>query len=97
MLDQNPIQQTDTAIVIDKTKVESLSKRFLSAVKEFLKNLITPAKWDLYGLEKTWRYFLPLIIVLACFVFQYAAYLIAWAALIITAVWFWRQAFPKKK
>jgi hypothetical protein len=57
--------------------VESLTKRFLAAVKAFLVNLITQSEWDRLGLEKTWRYFLPLIVIVGLWVLYYLSFWVA--------------------
>jgi hypothetical protein len=88
---KSPIQETPDQIVIDKAKVESLTKRFLSAAKAFLVNVITQAEWNRLGLEKTWRYFLPLIVVLGLWVFYYLSYWTAGITLAITGVWLWQS------
>lgn len=88
---KSPIQETSEQIVIDKVKIESLSKRFLTAAKTFFQTLVTPAEWSRLGLEKTWRYFLPLAIIVFLCAMQYAAYLLAFATLIITAIWLWKS------
>lgn len=87
----SPIQETPDQIVIDKKQVESLSKRFLAAAKAFFQTLITPAQWNRLGLEKTWRFFLPLAVIIFLCALQYAAYFLAIATLFITAVWLWRS------
>jgi hypothetical protein len=88
---KSPIKETPDQIVIDKAKVESLTKRFLAAAKAFLINLITQSEWDRLGLEKTWRYFLPLIIILGLWVLYYLSFWVAGITLAITGVWLWRS------
>jgi len=73
--------------------VESLTKRFLAAVKAFLVNLITQSEWDRLGLEKTWRYFLPLIVIVGLWVLYYLSFWVAGITLAITGVWLWRSRF----
>ena len=94
---KSPIKETPEQIVIDKTKVESLSKRFLAAAKAFLQTVFTPAEWDRLGLEKTWRFFLPAIIVLSLWSLQYLAYVLAFVTLMITAVWLIKPFLKSKK
>jgi len=88
---KNPIQQTPNQIVIDKVEVESLTKRFLAATKAFFINLITQSEWDRLGLEKTWRYFLPLIVIAGLWVLYYLSFWTAGITLAITGVWLWRS------
>lgn len=86
-----PIKETPDQIVIDKAKVESLTKRFLAAAKAFFLNIITQSEWDRMGLEKTWRYFLPLVVILGLWVLYYLSFWAAGITLAITAVWLWRS------
>jgi len=88
---ENPIKETPDQIVIDKAKVESLTKRFLTAAKAFLVNLITQSEWDRLGLEKTWRYFLPLIVIVGLWVLYYLSFWVAGITLAITGVWLWQS------
>lgn len=88
---KSPIKETPDQIIIDKVEVESLTKRFLSATKAFLVKIITQAEWDRLGLEKTWRYFLPLIIILGLWVIYYLSFWVAGITLAITGVWLWRS------
>jgi hypothetical protein len=88
---KSPIKETPDQIIIDKAKVESLTKRFLAAVKAFFVNLITQSEWDRLGLEKTWRYFLPLIIIVGLWVLYYLSFWAAGITLAITGVWLWRS------
>jgi len=88
---ENPIKETPDQIVIDKAKVESLTKRFLAAAKAFLVNLITQSEWDRLGLEKTWRYFLPLIVIVGLWVLYYLSFWVAGITLAITGVWLWQS------
>lgn len=88
---KSPIKETPDQIIIDKAKVESLTKRFLTAAKAFLVNVITQPEWDRLGLEKTWRYFLPLIVIVGLWVIYYLSYWVAGITLAITAVWLWRS------
>lgn len=86
-----PIKETPDQIVIDKAKVESLTKRFLAAAKAFFLKLITQERWDRMGLEKTWRYFLPLVVILGLWVLYYLSFWTAGITLAITGVWLWRS------
>jgi len=88
---KNPIKETPDQIIIDKVEVESLTKRFLSAAKAFLVNLITQPEWNRLGLEKTWRYFLPLIVIVGLWVIYYLSFWVAGITLAITGVWLWRS------
>lgn len=88
---ENPIQQNEDQIIIDKKKVESISKRFLVAAKTFLMMVIGEEKWKRLGLEITWRYFLPIAIVIACWFFSYLSYWIAGIAVVIGAIWILRK------
>jgi len=88
---KSPIKETLDQIVIDKEKVESLTKRFLAAAKAFLINIITQSEWDRLGLEKTWRYFLPLAVILGLWVLYYLSFWAAGITLAITGVWLWRS------
>lgn len=86
---ENPIQQNEDQIIIDKKKVESISKRFLVAAKTSLMTV-----WKRLGLEITWRYFLPIAIVIACCFFSYLSYLSYWIAgiaIVIGAIWILRK------
>lgn len=87
----SPIQQTSDQIVIDKVKVESLTKRFLAAVKAFFIKIITQPEWDRMGLENTWRFFLPLVIILVLMCIHYASYFLGIGTLVVTAIWLWRS------
>jgi hypothetical protein len=88
---KSPIKETPDQIIIDKVEVESLTKRFLAAVKAFLVKIITQPEWDRLGLEKTWRYFLPLIVILGLWVLYYLSFWVAGITLAITGVWLWRS------
>ena len=88
---KSPIKETPDQIIIDKAKVESLTKRFLAAAKAVLVNVITQAEWNRLGLEKTWRYFLPLIIIVGLWVVYYLSFWAAGITLAITGVWLWRS------
>ena len=87
---KKPIQESPDQIVIDKAEVESLTKRFLSAAKAFFLNIITQSEWDRLGLEKTWRYFLPLAVILVFWVIHHLSFWAAGITLAITGVWLWR-------
>lgn len=71
--------------------MESLTQRFLAACKSFFINLLGQKTWDRLGLEKTWRYFLPLAAVLVLYFIQYAAYILAFVTLAITGIWLIRS------
>ena len=86
-----PIKETPDQIVIDKAKVEFLTKRFLAAAKAFFLNIITQSEWDRLGLEKTWRYFLPLAVILVFWVIHHLSFWTAGITLAITGVWLWRS------
>lgn len=88
---KSPIKETPDQIIIDKAEVESLTKRFLSAAKAFLVKIITQSEWDRLGLEKTWRYFLPLIVIVGLWVLYYLSFWVAGITLAITGVWLWRS------
>jgi hypothetical protein len=88
---KSPIKETPDQIIIDKAKVESLTKRLLAAAKAFLVNVITQPEWNRLGLEKTWRYFLPLIVILGFWVVYYLSFWAAGITLAITGVWLWRS------
>lgn len=88
---KSPIEETSTQIIIDKQKVESLTQRFLEAVKAFFVKIITQPEWDRMGLEKTWRFFLPLVAVLGCWVLYYLSFWLAGIVLAVTGVWLWRS------
>ena len=88
---KSPIKETPDQIIIDKAEVESLTKRFLSAAKAFLVKIITQSEWDRLGLEKTWRYFLPLAVILGLWVIYYLSFWVAGITLAITGVWLWRS------
>lgn len=90
-MEDAPIKQTEKEIIINKNKVESLSQRFLSSTKSFLVNFLGRESWDRLGLENTWRFFLPLIIVLSLFLIHKAAYPIAIVVLVITGIWLYRK------
>ena len=83
---KSPIKETPDQIVIDKAEVESLTKRFLAAAKAFFFNIITQSEWDRLGLEKTWRYFLPLIVIVGLWVLYYLSFWTAGITLAITGV-----------
>lgn len=80
---KSPIKETPDQIVIDKAEVESLTKRFLAAAKAFFLNIITQSEWDRLGLEKTWRYFLPLIVIVGLWVLYYLSF---WTTGIMLAI-----------
>jgi hypothetical protein len=88
---ESPIKETPDQIIIDKAEVESLTKRFLAAAKAFFFNIITQSEWDRLGLEKTWRYFLPLIVIVGLWVLYYLSFWTAGITLAITGVWLWRS------
>lgn len=88
---KSPIKETPDQIIIDKAEVETLTKRFLSAAKAFLVKIITQPEWDRLGLEKTWRYFLPLVVILGLWVIYYLSFWVAGITLAITGVWLWRS------
>ena len=88
---KSPIKETPDQIIIDKAEVESLTKRFLAAAKGFFVKIITQPEWDRLGLEKTWRYFLPLIVIVGLWVLYYLSFWTAGITLAITGVWFWRS------
>lgn len=48
-------------------------------------------EWDRLGLEKTWRYFLPLIVIVGLWVLYYLSFWTAGITLAITGVWLWRS------
>lgn len=62
--------------------------RLQSATKSFIKILVTPKFWDRTGLEKTWIYFLPLLIAAGIYLSQFAD-LIGLILCAINAVWIW--------
>lgn len=88
---ESPIKETPDQIIIDKAEVESLTKRFLAAAKAFFVKIITQPEWDRLGLEKTWRYFLPLIVIVGLWVLYYLSFWTAGITLAITGVWLWRS------
>ena len=88
---KSPIKETPDQIIIDKAEVESLTKRFLSAAKAFFVKIITQPEWNRLGLEKTWRYFLPLVVILGLWVIYYLSFWVAVITLAITGVWLWRS------
>jgi len=88
---KSPIKETPDQIIIDKVEVESLTKRFLAAAKSFLVKIITQPQWERLGLEKTWRYFLPLIVIVGLWVIYYLSFWVAGITLAITGVWLWRS------
>lgn len=87
-----PVKETEDQIVIDKKKVESLTKRFLAALKAFFLALIGAERWQRMGLERTWRFFLPLVAILFFYLVHIASYFLAFGVLILTAVWLYRAA-----
>lgn len=88
---KSPIKETPDQIIIDKAEVETLTKRFLSAAKALFVKIITQPEWDRLGLEKTWRYFLPLVVILGLWVIYYLSFWVAGITLAITGVWLWRS------
>ena len=86
-----PFQETEDTITIDKQEVESKTQKALGAVKSFLIKTISPKEWKRLGLEKSWKYFLPLIAMIALFLLNKLTYLLAFGVLIVAGVWLFRS------
>jgi lipopolysaccharide export LptBFGC system permease protein LptF len=87
----NPIETKDGKTTIDNVAIDSIAQRILNGIKLFLINVFTQKQWDRLGLEKTWKYFLPLTCVVALCIVHYAAPYLAYIVLLITGYWLVRS------
>jgi hypothetical protein len=92
---KSPIETKDGKTTIDNVAVNGLTQRFLAAIKAFTIVLISQATWDRIGLEKTWKFFLPLCGVAIFMTVHYLSYYGAVGVIIITCVWLFKKAFKK--
>lgn len=91
----NPIQNDKNTITIDKSRVDSLSKKIVGAVRSFLVTLIGQPTWDRVGLEKYWRPLFAFAFVVACYLAQYFLMWMAGAVIVITCIWIIRRLNKK--
>lgn len=78
--------------VVNSTRIPALVD-FIFKSKTDALNSAPPAdqNWNRLGLEKTWKFFVPLLIIMALWLISKAMYLIALGILIVTAMWLLRQ------
>lgn len=84
---KNPIETKDDKTTIDNEAVNTIAQKLLNAIKAFTISLLGQTTWDRLGLEKTWKFFLPLAAVLTLMIIHYLSYYAAFGVLVITAFW----------